>query len=270
MGKWNLVAVVVLWLSLPLAAYASALTLVLQTKLGEIRCELFTDLAPENVGHVVSLVRSGHFAQGVDVEVQPKFRVILSRADDQGKDPLTYRIKDELAPSLQFNQAGMLAVLADAPGDGGSRLYFNLVPTPHMNGVHTIIGRVVSGLDILQNAVGGPRAKAGAFQITSMRIEPESMKAPSFQRIHHWTKDQLAKNAAPMVQRLAESVARGEGWGKVGAQRMDEYSQRGRQYQISVQVDVEGQGTLHLLILAEREGEKLEWRHFQVRRPSKK
>ena len=60
-----------------------------------------------------------------------------------------YFIPDEIAPSVQFDRAGMLALFNVGPGSNGSQFFITLGPQPELNGRYTIFGEVTGGLDIL-------------------------------------------------------------------------------------------------------------------------
>ncbi|HIA71235.1 MAG TPA: peptidylprolyl isomerase [Phycisphaerales bacterium] len=129
---------------------------ILTTK-GQIKIVLFEDQAPNTVANFVSLAQSGYYDGTRFHRVIPKFMT-------QGGDPNSrigaigqpgsggpgYTIKDELdGDNLRKHFAGTLSMAKTAePDTGGSQFFLTHVPTPHLDGRHTVFGRIVEGLEI--------------------------------------------------------------------------------------------------------------------------
>lgn len=60
-----------------------------------------------------------------------------------------YLFDTEISASLNFDQPGMLAMDNNGPDTNGSRFFINLAPQGQMNGQYTIIGKVISGMNVL-------------------------------------------------------------------------------------------------------------------------
>ncbi|MDZ4800803.1 MAG: peptidylprolyl isomerase [Bryobacteraceae bacterium] len=81
----------------------------------------------------------------------------------QGGDPEgtgmggTDEIPDEFSPSLTFDRPGRMAMANAGPGTGSSQFFLTDVPTPHLNGRHTIFGQVVTGQEIVSKIANTPR-----------------------------------------------------------------------------------------------------------------
>ena len=100
--------------------------------------------------------------------VSPNFMI-------QGGDPLGtgvggpgFVIPDEFSPDLKFDVPGRLAMANSGPHTGGSQFFITEVPTPHLNGLHTIFGQVVEGQDIVTKIAHVP--VDGEKPITPVRI----------------------------------------------------------------------------------------------------
>lgn len=112
--------------------------------------ELFDDQAPKTVNNFVFLARNG-FYDGTT------FHRVLDGFMAQGGDPTGtgmggpgYQFEDEISPDLTFDRPGLLAMANSGPNTNGSQFFITFVPTPHLNGLHTIFGEVIEGMDVVE------------------------------------------------------------------------------------------------------------------------
>ena len=115
---------------------------------GEFVVELFDDEAPQTVNNFVFLAREG-FYDGTT------FHRVLEGFMAQGGDPSGtgmggpgYQFEDEFGDRT-FDQAGLLAMANSGANTNGSQFFITYVPTPHLNGRHTIFGQVIEGMDVV-------------------------------------------------------------------------------------------------------------------------
>jgi peptidyl-prolyl cis-trans isomerase A (cyclophilin A) len=143
---------------------AETLTATLRTNQGQVVIRLFPDHAPKTVRNFVELAeggrqwtdpRTGRATTGklydgtVFHRVIPDFMI-------QGGDPLGsgrggpgYKFADEIHPDLAFDRPYLLAMANAGPGTNGSQFFITTVPTPWLNGKHTIFGEVIDGADVV-------------------------------------------------------------------------------------------------------------------------
>lgn len=127
---------------------------------GLILVELFENQAPNTVANFLKLAGQG-FYDGT------RFHRVIGNFMAQGGDPNSregaegtpgeggpgYRIADEHKREGARNHfAGSLAMAkTEAEHSGGSQFYITHTPTPHLNGRHTVFGRVLEGLDVARS-----------------------------------------------------------------------------------------------------------------------
>jgi cyclophilin family peptidyl-prolyl cis-trans isomerase len=121
----------------------------LNTDKGDIVVELFSDKTPRTVNNFVFLAREGFYDGTI-------FHRVIANFMAQGGDPTGrgtggpgYRFGDEFDPSLKHNAPGILSMANAGPGTNGSQFFLTHVPTPWLDGKHTVFGRITQGLDIL-------------------------------------------------------------------------------------------------------------------------
>ena len=120
------------------------------TDQGDIIVELFADKAPITVNNFVFLAREGYY-DGVT------FHRVIKGFMAQGGDPSGsgsggpgYRFGDEFHPALKHDQPGILSMANAGPGTNGSQFFITYRDTPHLDGKHTVFGRVVEGMDVVE------------------------------------------------------------------------------------------------------------------------
>ncbi len=123
----------------------------LQTNKGDIVVELFENEAPDTVGNFVSLVEKGYYDGLTFHRVLPGFMAQGGCPDGTGNGGPGYEIYCECYEENHRNHfRGSLSMAKGAARDtGGSQFYLTFLPTPHLNGKHTVFGRVIEGLDVL-------------------------------------------------------------------------------------------------------------------------
>ncbi|HSK41410.1 MAG TPA: peptidylprolyl isomerase, partial [Arenibaculum sp.] len=141
---------------------------VIETNHGTIVAKLMPETAPITVASFTELAKGTR--EWTDPKTGTKKKtpyfdgLIFHRVIDgfmiQGGDPTGtgtggpgYSFKDEFDPKVVFDRPGRLAMANSGPNTNGSQFFITHVPTPHLNGKHTIFGQVVEGQDIV-NAIG--------------------------------------------------------------------------------------------------------------------
>jgi len=143
---------------------AKNLTAMLRTNLGSVLVRLFPDHAPKTVRNFTELAEGHREWTDPTTGATSKDRLydgtifhrVIPDFMIQGGDPLGtgrggpgYQFADEFHPDLTFNRPYLLAMANAGPGTNGSQFFITTVPTPHLNGKHTIFGEVIEGSDVV-------------------------------------------------------------------------------------------------------------------------
>ena len=122
---------------------AQSLSATIDTSKGVIRVALNDRAAPTTVANFVNLVMRGFYDGLTFHRVERNFMI-------QGGDPLGngsggpgYRFAGEII--LKHNQPGILSMANSGPGTDGSQFFITHLATPHLNGIHSVFGRVTGG-----------------------------------------------------------------------------------------------------------------------------
>ena len=115
---------------------------------GKFVIQLFPDQAPVTVDNFVVLARKG-FYDGTT------FHRVLDGFMAQGGDPTGtgsggpgYEFEDEVN-DLTFDKPGVVAMANSGPDTNGSQFFITYAPTEWLNGLHTIFGQVIEGMDVV-------------------------------------------------------------------------------------------------------------------------
>ncbi len=132
-----------------------------ETNRGTIKAELYETDAPKTVANFEKLANDRYY-DGV------KFHRVIADFVVQGGDPQSrdlpagdrrigsggpgYMIPDELKGNPRKHEVGALSMAHAGPNTGGSQFFMVLSEknTQHLNGVHTVFGKIVEGLDVMK------------------------------------------------------------------------------------------------------------------------
>lgn len=134
----------------------------LQTNQGNLTIKLFTDSAPMHVSSTIYLTELGFYDDLIFHRVIPGFMA-------QGGDPIGngsgnpgYQYNGEFDGGISHSEPGILSMANAGPGTDGSQFFITFIPTPFLDGKHTIFGKVVTDLEgslTKMEALGSRRGK---------------------------------------------------------------------------------------------------------------
>ncbi len=151
---------------------------LLKTNRGDIQLELFEDQAPNTVANFVALVDSGFYDGIAFHRVIPGFMAQGGDPNSKDSDPRNdgsggpgYTIKCECErPDTRMHFAGSLSMAHAGKDTGGSQFFITHLPTDHLNGRHTVFGRVIEGLPTARALRGNDKIESAT--VTRKREHP--------------------------------------------------------------------------------------------------
>ena len=127
--------------------HAQGLVAIINTSKGVIEAELNDRAAPTTVANFINLAIRGFYDGLTFHRVERNFMV-------QGGDPLGngsggpgYRFAGEII--LKHNQPGILSMANSGPGTDGSQFFLTHLATPHLDGLHSVFGKVINGQSVI-------------------------------------------------------------------------------------------------------------------------
>lgn len=123
---------------------------ILRTEKGDIEIELFAERAPITVNNFIFLAKQGYYDKTTFHRVIPDFVAQGGDPTGTGAGGPGYRFEDEIDPHLSFDDEGYLAMANSGPNTNGSQFFITYAPLPHLNGLHTIFGKVVGGMEVVR------------------------------------------------------------------------------------------------------------------------
>ncbi|MTH14036.1 peptidylprolyl isomerase [Flavobacterium sp. LC2016-01] len=136
------------------------------TSKGSILVKLTHDLTPGTVGNFVALAE-GNMENKVKPQGQKfydglNFHRVIADFMIQGGCPKGtgtgdpgYKFDDEFHPTLKHDRPGVLSMANSGPGSNGSQFFITHVPTPWLDGKHSVFGYVVEGQDVVDAVAQG-------------------------------------------------------------------------------------------------------------------
>lgn len=129
----------------------------IKTNRGVMRLELFEKDAPNTVANFVNLTNK-HFYDGLNFHrVIPNFVIQGGCPKGDGSGGPGYTIKCETGFNKPKHQRGSLSMAHRGKDTGGSQFFICHSPQPHLDGKHTVFGRLVDGLEVLDAIEQGDR-----------------------------------------------------------------------------------------------------------------
>ena len=124
----------------------------IETNRGVIVLKLYASQAPRTVNNFVCLADDGYYDGVPFHRVLKDFMIQTGDPTGTGRGGPGYTFKDEFDPKLKHDCPGVLSMANAGPGTNGSQFFITHVPTPWLDGKHSVFGQVTQGQDVV-NAI---------------------------------------------------------------------------------------------------------------------
>jgi peptidyl-prolyl cis-trans isomerase A (cyclophilin A) len=187
------------------------------TPKGEILVQLEHEKAPGTVGNFVALaegnLENSAKSQGTPYYDGLKFHRVIPEFMVQGGCPQGtgtgnpgYKFDDEFHPDLKHDAPGKLAMANSGPATNGSQFYITHVPTPWLDGKHTVFGTVIDSQDIVDAVAQGDAMKV---EIIRVGADAEAFNAIEAFRTFEGSREKREAEVKAKQKSLLDSVAAG-------------------------------------------------------------
>ena len=119
------------------------------TNRGTIRLQLHDDKAPRTVANFEKLAGDGFYNNLSFHRVIPDFMVQAGCPQGTGTGGPGYTFEDEFHSDLKHTGPGVLSMANSGPNTNGSQFFITHVPTPWLDGKHSVFGQVLSGKEVV-------------------------------------------------------------------------------------------------------------------------
>jgi peptidyl-prolyl cis-trans isomerase B (cyclophilin B) len=130
---------------------------IVKTTKGDIEGTLFASKVPMTTANFLNLAKRG-FYNGISFHrVIPDFMIQGGDPTGTGAGSPGYRFADEFDASLKHSKPGIFSMANAGPGTNGSQFFITHLPTPHLDGRHSVFGEVTKGQDVVNKIVQGDK-----------------------------------------------------------------------------------------------------------------
>jgi peptidylprolyl isomerase len=123
----------------------------LKTSKGDIHIELMPNVAPTHVSSTIYLTSLGYYDNTIFHRIIPGFMAQGGDPTGTGKGNPGYQNAGEFSDELKHTQGGLLSMANSGPNTDGSQFFLTFTASPWLDGKHTIFGKVVQGMDVLES-----------------------------------------------------------------------------------------------------------------------
>lgn len=128
-------------------------TATIETDKGDLILELFAKDVPVTVNNFVFLAREGFYNGTIFHRVIPGFMAQGGDPTGTGTGGPGYKFADEFTGHK--HDSGILSMANAGPNTNGSQFFLTYAPQHHLDGRHSVFGKLVKGMDVLENIKQG-------------------------------------------------------------------------------------------------------------------
>ena len=133
--------------------------IILHTNKGDIEGTLFASKVPMTVANYLNLAKKSYYDGITFHRVIPNFMIQGGDPTGTGMGGPGYKFGDEFDPSLKHTKPGTFSMANAGPGTNGSQFFITHLPTPHLDGKHSVFGEVTKGQDVVNKIEKGDTIK---------------------------------------------------------------------------------------------------------------
>ena len=121
----------------------------IETDKGTIELELYPQHAPKTVNNFIFLAREGFYDGVIFHRVIDSFMIQGGDPTGAGRGGPGYKFEDETRGNPLRHERGVISMANAGPNTNGSQFFITHAPQPHLDGKHTVFGKVVAGQDVV-------------------------------------------------------------------------------------------------------------------------
>ncbi len=122
---------------------------VIETSMGTMEFELYEDRTPVTTSNFIKLAKQRFYDGLIFHRVVKGFVIQGGDPTGTGAGDAGYTIPDEIRPDLKHDSVGVLSMANRGPNTGSSQFFITLAAAPHLDGKHSVFGRLIKGEDVL-------------------------------------------------------------------------------------------------------------------------
>jgi peptidyl-prolyl cis-trans isomerase B (cyclophilin B) len=119
--------------------------ITIETNRGDMELELYPEYAPKTVNNFVFLAQEGFYDGVVFHRVISDFMIQGGDPTGTGRGGPGYKFEDEVAENPLRHETGVISMANAGPNTNGSQFFITHSPQPHLDGMHTVFGKLVKG-----------------------------------------------------------------------------------------------------------------------------
>lgn len=231
----------------------------LSTSMGDIKVSLFYDQTPNTVANFVTLAKAGFYNGLIFHRVIPKFMIQGGDPNGNGTGGPGYTFKDEIVATLKHD-AGVISMANSGPGTNGSQFFITVDPAHHLDGRHTVFGKVISGMDVVQkiSKVKTTQDRPDSpITIKSISIEGDWYEAPQVEKQENLSQEKFEKLSSKKVNKLLKDISKDLDFGTLDSSKLLQFNSSGSSVRGVYEVKYKNQKEAYFLLSAQVEKDKI-------------
>ncbi len=131
--------------------------ITIETNRGDMELELYPEYAPKTVNNFIFLAQEAFYDGVVFHRVISDFMVQGGDPTGTGRGGPGYKFEDEVAENPLKHETGVISMANAGPNTNGSQFFITHSPQPHLDGMHTVFGKIIEGQQVVNAIQQGDR-----------------------------------------------------------------------------------------------------------------